>query len=169
LGCGNSHITGAVNVDINPDLKPDKIYDIRDPLPFEDNSFEEVYLFHTIEHIEKKYHLNIFKEIYRVLKSCGLFYMSYPEFKIIAQNWINNKDNNRDFWEATIYGRQLYPSDYHVCILDKSSLYETLKIIGYKNIIFKPEKFEPYNTVMIAEKGKPQKSYELVLYEEIFI
>ena len=59
LGCGANKIPGSVNMDIEPSLEPDVIADFTEPLPFEAAEFDEVYLFHTIEHVQKKFHQGI--------------------------------------------------------------------------------------------------------------
>ena len=100
LGSGSGKLDDFINVDINPDNKPDLVANILERLPYEDSSIEEICLFHTIEHIEKRKHPNLFLEIRRLLTPTGLFCISYPEFSKIAQFWLDNKYGDRDFWEA---------------------------------------------------------------------
>lgn len=168
LGCGSNKIAGCINIDANPDVKPDQVLDFRERLPYDDSSVDEVYLFHTIEHIEKKYHVGLFKEIRRVLKSEGIFTLAYPEFKRILENWLTNKNDNRQFWEATIYGRQLYPADYHVSAMDSLELSEVLKVVGFKGVRTYQEAIEDFNSITTCRKGEPMMNYEQVLYNEIF-
>lgn len=169
LGCGSNKLEGAINVDMSDEVNPDMKFDIRQKFPLENKSVDEIYLFHTIEHIEKKYHNTLFIEINRVLKDQGILLISYPEFPKILQNWLDNKLGKRDFWEATIYGRQLYPSDYHVAAIDKT--YITLKLVqfGFSIEKFFPEKDEEFNSIVAGIKiGKPEIGYEELLHQEIF-
>lgn len=168
LGCGSNKITGAVNVDLESSVKPDVIADFRNLLPFPAGSVDEIYFFHTIEHIEKTYHARILCEMFRVLKHDGLLIVSYPEFTRCAQNYINNFQGKRDFWEATIYGRQLYKSDYHISLMDSRFFEELLEYVGFKDIQFKEDPDGPHYTVAYARKGEPMKGYEQVLFEEVW-
>lgn len=168
LGCGSNKICTAINIDINQDLKPDMVADFKSKLPFPDESAEEVYLFHTIEHIEKIHHVKVLCEIHRVLKPDGLVIISYPEFIRCAQNYIDNYHGKRDFWEATIYGRQLYKSDYHVALMNSEEFRELLEHVGFYNIKFKADPDGPHYTVAYALKGEPMIGYEQVLYENVF-
>lgn len=164
LGCGANKIPGYVNIDVEKSCKPDLIVDfINDRLPFKAGSVDEIVIFHTIEHIGKHFHSRIFNEAFRVLKSNGKLYVSYPEFWKCAQLWHKNWKGMRDFWEKTIYGRQLYPSDFHVCIMDPFELSITLQVCGFKNIQHTPELKEKYNTITVAERA----DHKYVTYEEL--
>lgn len=169
LGCGTSKITVAVNVDCNPDVKPDLVCNfLKEALPFPNEHFDEVYLFHTIEHIEKRNHQTLLLEINRVLKEGCRLIVSYPEFSKIVQNWLTNFQGKRQFWEATIYGRQLYPSDYHVCAMDSDEFKLSLESCGFYNVECRPEPFDSFNTVVKCLRTTAQKTYEQLVYEEIF-
>lgn len=53
LGCGPDIKKGYINLDINYYPGVNIIYDIRNfPWPFPDNSFNEVYASHILEHVE---------------------------------------------------------------------------------------------------------------------
>lgn len=161
LGCGTTKIEGYVNIDCNPAVKPDKVVNfISGKLPYRTNSVEEVLLFHTIEHIQKVYHRVVVSEIYRVLKPGGTFICSYPEFRTIAKYWLENFKGKRDWWEKTIFGRQLHPSDFHVCAMEFKSFSNLLKNCGFKDIKVQLEEPEEYNTIISALKGNVPTSYE---------
>jgi len=168
LGCGAAKIAGADNVDINPDCKADLSFDFKGPFPLPDNVYDEVYLFHVIEHIEKKFHVQLFSEIRRVMKAGGILYVSYPEFSKIVQNWLINKNADRVFWEATIYGRQSWPSDYHVCAMDTLDFKQYLYERGFNMISHRPEPIDQFNTICKIVKGEAPIMYEEVVFNEIF-
>jgi hypothetical protein len=140
LGCGQSKIDGCVNIDVEESCKPDLVHDFtKKQLPYEDKSIEEVYLFHTIEHISKRYHASIFDEVFRVLRVGGLFYLSYPEFTKCVSNC-------------------------HVCILDPNELGLRLESSGFTKIVHKSEPREDYNTITACERGlHPYVKYEKVI------
>ncbi len=169
LGCGSNKIKGCVNVDVEASCSPDIVADFRTYLPFSDSSVDCIYLFHTIEHIEESNHTGILLEIHRVLKANSSVYISYPEFNKIAQNYIENKRGKRDFWKATIYGRQLYKSDYHVALMDTQFFKLKLEQHGFINISAKPEPFpNEFNTVIKCQKGDLPPHYEDVINAEVF-
>lgn len=168
LGCGANKITGAWNVDSSDHVKPDQVFSLDKAFPLESESFDEVYLFHTIEHLEKWKHLFVFTEIHRVMRHGGILYISYPEFEEVVKHWLARTNNDRKFWEATIYGRQSYPGDYHVAAMDTLELRELLADVGYRVLETYPEPSQPFNTVVKAERVDRTISYEELLYKEVF-
>jgi hypothetical protein len=145
LGCGSNKIPEFVNIDSQPGCNPDLVLDfINEDLPYADNTIQEVVMFHTIEHIRKP--------IWRVLEKDGILILSYPEFTKCYENWFTNKRGRRDFWEATIYGRQAYPSDFHVCIINTPDLINTLSQSGFNSFDWCPESNEDYNTILTCRK-----------------
>ena len=77
LGCGKLPIEGAVNIDVVQFGYTDLVMNIADlPLPFKDNSIDGVYMIHVFEHLEKPY--DFVKEIWRILKPGGFFYLQVP-------------------------------------------------------------------------------------------
>lgn len=168
LGCGANKIKGFINIDTEKSVKPDlKIDFINDGLPFNTKSVDEVVLFHTIEHIQKRLHRQIFDEISRVLKVDTKLYISYPEFWKCALNWKNNYQGQREFWENTIYGRQSYPSDFHVCIIDPHELSLLLQSCGFKHIQHTPELIEKHNTITVGTRStKKYITYEQLLAQD---
>jgi SAM-dependent methyltransferase len=166
LGCGSNKIPGCVNIDAEASVNPDRIINfIAGKLPYKPGTVDEVYLFHTIEHISKKFHPKVFAEVYRALKPNGKFYMAYPEFSRCYANWRLNYRGQRDFWEATMFGRQLYPTDFHVCAMDSQELSLALQSVGFGSITFKAElKPEQHNTILVAVKnGVPDITYEDII------
>jgi len=63
---------GYIGLDIR-DVGQDIIWDVRDGLPFPDNSVDEIYTCHFLEHLAVDEDIEFFKEVFRVLKLGGLF------------------------------------------------------------------------------------------------
>ena len=152
LGCGENKIVGCLNVDVDPKVKPDKVFDILKKFPLVSDTVDFVLLFHTIEHIEKPLHAQVLIEIFRVLKPGGYLIISYPEFLKCVKNWRTNFHGQQDFWEATLYGRQGSDWDYHVCIMHTEHFVLTLRNCGFAIQKVFSEPREPFNTVIVAEK-----------------
>lgn len=133
-------------------MNADLTFDIRDRFPLEDDSFDKVYLFHCIEHIERWRHNFVLREIHRVLRLGGEFFISYPEFETILRNWLSDEGHDRKFWEATVYGRQSYPGDYHYCGISTLDMRETLRVLGFDVTKWGPEPQFSYNSYIHAKK-----------------
>lgn len=95
IGCGNRrskdlHYADTPNeyqnlttLDISPSAKPDVVWDLNVlPLPFEDNSFDEIGAFEVLEHVGKqgdyKAFFALFEELHRILKPNGYLVGSCP-------------------------------------------------------------------------------------------
>lgn len=164
LGCGTNKIPGFLNVDIDPKVEPDVVYDFTKGLgQWADKSVEHVVLCHTLEHIEKRHWTLLFCEISRILEPEGEFWISYPDFQTCALNWVENKWGMRKFWEATIYGRQASPSDFHVSLCCSTEITHLLISIGFEIHFCGYEEEEPHNGVIKAVKLESK----LPDYEEI--
>jgi predicted SAM-dependent methyltransferase len=169
LGCGSNKIKGALNIDKEKSCKPDMLLDFAKDLPFPNDFVDKIFFFHVIEHIKEVDHLDLLKEFRRVLKKDGQLYISYPEFVVCAKNYIDNVGGHRDFWRNTIFGRQLYPSDYHIALMDSRKFVNLLDQAGFGNILVVEEsKQEPYNSLAYATKIGPKLTYEDTLNLEIF-
>jgi len=168
ISCGNVKIPGYVNIDSEPSNEPDLIADIKQKLPYADDSIDEILFFHAIEHIEEKYHDFVLTEFWRLLKPDGILLIAYPEFTKCAINYIENFKGMREFWKNTIYGLQRYPGDYHVSLMDSEVLGQKLQEIGFIDIEWKAEKNEPYNTIMKVIKGPAFPTYDGLLGKVLF-
>jgi hypothetical protein len=68
LGSGHKRYDGFLNVDDDPLVNPDYIVNIEQfPLPFEDNSVEEIKAHHILEHIGDAF-IPLMQEFYRICK-----------------------------------------------------------------------------------------------------
>ena len=168
LGCGKNKLDDYVNIDIDPSSAADIIIDIKQGLPLSAHCVDEILLFHSIEHIEEKYHNFLLTEFHRVLKDEAYLYISYPEFKKCATNYINNYKGEREFWKHTIYGLQRSKSDFHVSLMDTEVFADLLQEIGFKDIEYQPEKDEPFNTILRCRKTIAPRTYEDLVEQEIF-
>ncbi len=74
IGCGRNKIAGFVGVDIDPESNADVVASALD-LPFEDESVDEIFSAHLVEHFNPSEAQKFFDEIYRVLKKGGKAYL----------------------------------------------------------------------------------------------
>lgn len=71
-------------LDNNPDHRPDVVWDLtKHPLPFADNSFNEIHAYEVLEHLAQqgdyRFFFAEFSEYWRILKPNGLFLASVPD------------------------------------------------------------------------------------------
>ena len=81
LGCGPRHLAGFVNVDMGGNWsgkKPDVEADLSKPLPFEDESADEIHAYHLFEHFYRYEADEILMDWTRVLKVGGLLVIELP-------------------------------------------------------------------------------------------
>ena len=70
-------------------------YNLRnDKIPFQDNSVDNIYASHIIEHIEEKYVIEFIKETYRVLNPSGVLRIACPDGKFL----FNISSFTNDYW-----------------------------------------------------------------------
>ncbi len=70
IGCGKNKLAGYTGIDINPNSDADIVASAL-ALPFEDESVDEIYSAHLVEHFDVNEAQKFFDEIYRVLKKGG--------------------------------------------------------------------------------------------------
>lgn len=77
LGCGEDYHSDAWNVDINPHVEPDEIYNLEElPWPWDSESYDEIRAYHLLEHLdnaEKAMH-----EAARLLRPGGKLEVKVP-------------------------------------------------------------------------------------------
>ena len=81
LGCGPHYIAGMINIDGNLFRKKDLWFDLRNALPFPDQSASLVYSSHMLEHLYPEDALRLLKEIHRVLRDDGVARIAVPSME----------------------------------------------------------------------------------------
>jgi predicted SAM-dependent methyltransferase len=92
LGCGTDYKTGWVNIDNNSDNNIGKLdlnWDLRNPLPFEDNSVDFIFHEHFIEHLDVEEGQKSIKDCMRVLKPGGILRMATPDLEVTIDKYLN--------------------------------------------------------------------------------
>jgi len=78
LGCGPKVKHGWINIDLSS--QADITLDMREPLPFLENSCAIIYSEHFLEHLDYPMQTHLFlKECYRVLEPGGVFSVGVPD------------------------------------------------------------------------------------------
>lgn len=124
IGNNNINLEGYENVDRN-------IGKEAYPLDYPDNSADEIYASHILEHFGHNEVFNVVKEWVRVLKPNGILKIAVPDFEYIARNYLEGNDIQV---QGYTMGGQSDENDYHKCIFDESVLTEIMKNSGLSNI-----------------------------------
>ena len=78
IGCGPYKKPGYINIDKNPIWEPDKVVDVRNGFPFDDNSVDEIWASHFMEHLDKDEIIFVLSECYKKLKPNGILTIKIP-------------------------------------------------------------------------------------------
>jgi SAM-dependent methyltransferase len=100
LGSGAEKFAGWSSLDSNADVHPDYVADVR-KIPLEDNSVDEIFASHVLEHTE--WRDDVLKEWERVLKPGGKIMVAVPDLlQLIAFQRAGIV--SLEYFYATIYG-----------------------------------------------------------------
>ena len=93
----------------------DFVGSISDLSQFADNSIEEIYASHVVEHIDQKNIKQTLKGIIRVLKKGGKFYVSVPDLDILCRIFIEKTAPPKVKFHVMrmMFGGQTDEFDYH--------------------------------------------------------
>ena len=96
LSCANKTLKGYLNIDIR-DCGQEMVWDIRDGLPFPDSSVEEVFISHTLEHLDDDDSIETLREMLRVLKPKGKAIVRVPHVISPTAFYVGHKT----FWNES--------------------------------------------------------------------
>ena len=96
-GCGTHYANGWVNTDVweSDTTKPDVRVTPGEPYPFEDNTFDAVYLGHVIEHIKWDDVYSFMKDMQRIAKPSAPFLVVGPDVYKTIKLW---KEGQQPWW-----------------------------------------------------------------------
>ena len=79
FGCGSEIKSGWINVDYMEGRGVDKVVNLNSfPYPFKDNSVDQIYSSHNLEHLEEP--CRTIKEFHRIFKNQGIITIKVPHF-----------------------------------------------------------------------------------------
>ena len=169
LGCGTNYLQGWVNIDLNPEIA-DIVQDLRNQLPFPNESVSFIFVEHFIEHLTDIEAINFLRECFRVLSHGGVIRIITPDINYLIDCFIRGECSIwRDVdWEPTSPCRMINEgmrSWGHCFLYDSTELFSVLRYVGfsliglsdYKNSIY-PElrclECRPFHNELIVEATK---------------
>ena len=120
---------------LNISQKPgvDFIGDISDLGMFEENSASDVYASHVFEHIPQAKALDTLKQIKRILKPGGKFYVSVPDLDVLCHTFINPiaSPDLKFHVMRMMFGGQVDAHDFHYFGWNQLFLFDFLRQDGF--------------------------------------
>ncbi len=131
LGCGQVHIPGYVNADIQFFRKNDLVCDAY-KLPFADNSLEVLYACALIEHLGRDEWMDALREWHRVLCPGGLVQISTADFQAVCDQYLET--GSLDGLYGLVVGGQRDAYDWHGMVFDFDTLRAGLEGAGFAEV-----------------------------------
>jgi SAM-dependent methyltransferase len=78
-----------------PDESQIRYHDVRQSLPFADQTFDAAYAFHIVEHLTPAEGASLVDELFRVLKPGGIVRISTPDLEDICRSYLHQLDECR--------------------------------------------------------------------------
>jgi predicted SAM-dependent methyltransferase len=147
LGCGGNLLEGWLNSDIL-DVENDMIFiDVRDKLPFDNDTFDFVYSEHLLEHLSYDEGEGMLEECLRILKRGGVCRMSTPDLGFLIEFYANDTVENSEYlewasefyWQFPTYSKALVVNHYfrswgHKSIWDFQLLRDSCERLGFRKV-----------------------------------
>ncbi len=140
IGCGEIETPGWINVDARPFSHVHIVTSLINLKEFSDETIQEIYLCHVLEHFSFYDVDNLLKTYYSKLMPAGILRLSVPDFELLVKAYL---ETNRDLTliRAALMGEQNYQENFHKSVFDKKLLMFLLHRAGFSQVIeWKTEK-----------------------------
>ena len=123
-----------VNIQPGPDV--DYVGDINNMAAFDDNSVDEIYASHVLEHVQQANILETLKGLHRILRTQGVLMLSVPDMDILCHLFINPLANGELKFHAMrmMFGGQTDANDIHFIGFNQQFLHQYLAQAGFSKI-----------------------------------
>jgi predicted SAM-dependent methyltransferase len=125
-------LSGYTNVDIRYLPGVDEVNNIKFLRNYKDNSVEEIYACHVLEHFGRWEYTNVLRRWYELLQPSGVLRLAVPDFEAVCKYYTNGGDLKRLL--GLLYGGQDYNENFHYVTFDLKTLTEDLKSFGFYGI-----------------------------------
>lgn len=153
LGCGEKLMQGYINCDkyqTNADMKVD--LDVL-PLPFKDNTADEIILRQTLEHVDNQ--LDLLYDCHRILKKGGILKIMLPSFSNTVQHktfyhsltylddiavykeWKKDRTSEQQIFEIEKFKRRISILHPHVALYQLKRLWSWINSILFVEYYWK--------------------------------
>lgn len=111
------------------------ICNVRGPLPFADNSWDELRAYSILEHVEYRIVPHVLRDWFRILRPGGLITIVVPYIDGILKGRAAKATDDKDFM-GYLGGEQDYPENYHISHFDRELLEKRLLEAGFQDLKF---------------------------------
>jgi GT2 family glycosyltransferase/predicted SAM-dependent methyltransferase len=152
LGCGTFHLEGFVNVDMQEAVRPDLVCDILD-LPYEEESVDEIYAGHILEHFDWKDGEVALHYWMTLLKPGGKISVCVPDIDYLMKEYVANPspEKLRELNDLYIYSYcQVSPHKY---AYSAALLKEAMETAGFVDLKRMPVDHPYFPTPVVWQSG----------------
>ncbi len=147
VGCGTDYKKGWINIDNNSDNNIEKLdlnWDLRNPLPFDDDSVDYIFNEHLIEHLTVEEGKKVMADLMRVLRPGGVVRVATPDLEesvalYLNRNWRKDRLIKEFHLEFVKTPAELLNMSFswwgHKWLYDWTEMQRRLDEWGYKNYI----------------------------------
>lgn len=132
LGCGSKHLKEYINIDIRYLPGVDEVNNVRFLRNYKENSIDEIYACHILEHFGRWEYKDVLKRWFKILKPGGKLRLAVPNFNSICEYYTKTSDLKPLI--GLLYGGQDYDENYHYITFDYFTLKQDLLNIGFITI-----------------------------------
>ena len=145
LGCGGVRWKNFINIDLNNDdgradssrngCVADVMADMRD-LGLTDDSIDEIFTSHTIDHFTRWVAIDMFRDWYRMLKPGGLVVIEVADFSRCVLWLFHPRREKRRLAKSQFYGNQWDRIDFetHRYVWSARELVAVLRDVGFQDV-----------------------------------
>ncbi len=132
IGCGDLYIENFINLDMyNP--RADVQCDAK-KLPFKENSIDEIYASHIIEHFDYFEAFDVLEEWKRVLKGKGILVIETPDLLASCKKFVDTDNEGRISLYSHFFAKPWVKGEIHKFLYTPIQMGWVLEKIGLKNI-----------------------------------
>lgn len=139
LGAGFMQRPGYTNIDFYPHPSVDIVHDLREGIPFPDNSVDEVMSHHFLDYLDYPQAAKLLAECYRVLKPGGIVRHCVNDLRSCGLA-LHNYGLKALWMKEVFWGAMEGPNDtsiYKKCGFDQELLKEMLQGVGFRDVTIK--------------------------------
>ena len=104
-------------------------------LPYEDNSVDEIFASHLIEHFDFKEAFDVIREWKRVLKEGGVLVLETPDLLSLCKHFVAADEKGRVDLYGQFFAKAWLPGETHKFLYTENQMMWTLAQIGFKSVI----------------------------------
>jgi predicted SAM-dependent methyltransferase len=138
IGAGATSLPGFIPIDRKNGTEATR-------LDYADDTVDEVYASHVLEHFGFGEIQTVLEEWVRVLKPGGRIRIAVPDFDYIAKRWVETSGNGRDTHEPDKFtesqmlrryamGGQIDENDFHKSAFDEQGLTTLMRHVGIRGV-----------------------------------